>query len=107
MERTRDPPETFDEDFEAAEIERVFGPVDEKQQDVEQVTGLSETYLLKQFFILFILLFVIGFSLLHFSVLFRPNLPHFMKSFFEEESGETILSVYFDGVKYSIQKLRK
>ena len=38
-------------------------------------TGLSESYLLKQFFILFILLFVIGFSLLHFSVLFRPNLP--------------------------------
>ncbi len=33
----REPPETFDEDFEAAEIERVFGPVDEKQQDVEQV----------------------------------------------------------------------
>ena len=37
MERPREPPETFDEDFEAAEIERVFGPVDEKQQDVEQV----------------------------------------------------------------------
>ena len=32
---------------------------------------------------------------------------HFMKSFFEEESGEMILSVYFDGVKYSIQKLKK
>ena len=30
-----------------------------------------------------------------------------MKSFFEEESGEMILSVYFDGVKYSIQKLKK
>jgi len=80
MERPREPPETFDEDFEAAEIERVFGPVDEKQQDVEQVTGLSESYLLKQFFILFILLFVIGFSLLHFSVLFRPNLPIFLVS---------------------------
>ena len=37
MERPREPPEIFDEDFEAAEIERVFGPVDEKQQDVEQV----------------------------------------------------------------------
>ena len=30
-------PETFDEEFEAAEIERLFGPVDEKHQDVEQV----------------------------------------------------------------------
>ena len=29
--------EMSEEDFEAAEIERVFGPVDEKQQDVEQV----------------------------------------------------------------------
>ena len=30
-------PETFDAEFEAAEIERLFGPVDEKHQDVEQV----------------------------------------------------------------------
>lgn len=32
-------PETgeFDEEFEAAEIERLFGPVDDKHQDVEQV----------------------------------------------------------------------
>ena len=29
--------ETFDEEFEAAEIERLFGPVDEKHHDVEQV----------------------------------------------------------------------
>ena len=29
--------ETFDEEFEAAEIERLFGPVDDKHHDVEQV----------------------------------------------------------------------
>ena len=85
--------ELTEEEREQAEIERHFGPVDEKQQDVEQVyvislvflflkiyqtnfrTGLSETYLLKQFFLLFISIFIMGFVLLHFSVLFRPNLP--------------------------------
>ena len=37
VERISQLPETFDEEFEAAEIERLFGPVDEKHQDVEQV----------------------------------------------------------------------
>ena len=32
------------EDIEADEIERVFGPVDKKQEDVEQVYALYNTF---------------------------------------------------------------
>lgn len=97
--------ELSEEELEQAEIERVFGPVDEKQQDVEQVTGLSETYLLKQFFLLFISIFIMGFVLLHFSVLFRPNLPHFIKLYFEPSlTNNDGLILTFDGVNYSIKR---
>jgi len=97
--------ELTEEEREQAEIERHFGPVDEKQQDVEQVTGLSETYLLKQFFLLFISIFIMGFVLLHFSVLFRPNLPHFIKLYFDTGlSDNDGLLLTFDGVNYAIKR---
>lgn len=97
--------EMSEDEKSAAEIERVFGPVDEKQQDVEQVTGLSESYLLRQFFLLFISLFIFGFMLLHFSVLFRPNLPNFVKTFFDSSlDGDSVFYVTFDGVNYSIRR---
>jgi len=94
-----------EEEKEQAELEQLFGPVDEKQHDVEQVTGLSETYLLKQFFLLFISIFIIGLILLHFSVLFRPNLPNFIKLYFEPGLSENEgLILTFDGVNYSVKR---
>lgn len=96
------------EEIEADEIERVFGPVDKKQEDVEQVTGLSEVYMLWQFFTLFLLAFVLGFALLHLSVLFRPTwLPYSIHKLIVGGplSDDSVLLLQFNGDKYLVSVL--
>lgn len=97
------------EDIEADEIERVFGPVDKKQEDVEQVTGLSEVYILRQFFILFLLAFVLAFGLLHLSVLCRPTwLPYSLHQLIVGGplSDDAVLLLRFNGKKYAVSVLQ-
>ena len=44
-------------------------------------TGLSEVYILRQFFVLFLLVFILAIGFLHLSVLFRPSWLPVSKTF--------------------------
>jgi len=63
------------------EIERVFGSKDKKQDDVDREIVNSEKYMLREFFSLFILLFIVGIAFLQLSV--------FLRSYFLQQTYET------------------
>jgi len=63
------------------EIERVFGSKDKKQDDVDREIVNSEKYMLREFFSLFILLFLVGIAFLQLSV--------FLRSYFLQKTYET------------------
>ncbi|CAG5084016.1 Oidioi.mRNA.OKI2018_I69.PAR.g10524.t1.cds [Oikopleura dioica] len=75
-----DDPDDHDSDPED-EIERVFGSKDKQQDDVDREIVNSEKYMLREFFSLFILIFLIGIAFLQLSV--------FLRSYFLQKSYET------------------